>query len=51
MPTLKKGQSKESYVSECIAQLIKEGYDRRQATAICFNKYKTQKVGEYLKKK
>lgn len=50
MPNLKKGEDKSSYVSRCIADLIKEGYSSAQAAAICYSKYKEEKASSYLKK-
>lgn len=36
----KKGQEKDEYISECIANLIsKEGYEQEQAAAICYSKW------------
>lgn len=51
MPNLRKGESKNDYTSRCISELMKEGYDVSQASAICYSKYKVQKSASYLKKK
>lgn len=38
MPRPKKGESKEQFISRCIAYLVgKEGKDQAQATAICYS--------------
>jgi hypothetical protein len=34
------GESEDKYLGRCIPQLIKEGYDEEQATAICYNSFK-----------
>ena len=44
MPTIKKGESQKSYVSRCIAYVIKhEGATREQAAGKCYGMYRHKK--------
>lgn len=42
IPTPKKGQTEQEYVSECISQLMDE-YGQEQGSAICYNTYRKSK--------
>ena len=42
IPTPKKGQTEQEYVSECISQLVDE-YGQEQGSAICYNTYRKSK--------
>lgn len=43
MPSVKKNESKEKYLSRCIPVLIKEGKPQNQAVAICNSMYEQSK--------
>lgn len=44
MPSVKPGESEQTYVSRCIAELVgNEGYDKEQAAAICHSKFREAK--------
>lgn len=52
MPTVKEGESEESYVSRCIAYCIKnEGLTKEQAAGKCYGMYKNHKHGSSIAKK
>ena len=42
IPTPKKGQTEQEYVSECISQLMDE-YGQEKGSAICYNTYRKSK--------
>jgi hypothetical protein len=40
MPGKKKGESKQEWISKCIATETKNGHPTNQSAAICYSKYK-----------
>ena len=43
MPTPKKDEKEEEFISRCIRMLVREGKDNEQATAICYSIWKNKK--------
>lgn len=43
----RKNETKEEFVSRCIAEEVASGYEQSQAVAICYSKWKERK--EYSK--
>ena len=42
MPSVKKNESKSSYMKRCVSQVVAEGKKQTQAVAQCLNMYKSK---------